>query len=176
MRRAILVTAGTAAGLAAVLTYTPRPAESAALPIALPAAPAAPSAAAAPATPVDATADAPASVPTPAPTPTPTVASAQSYVGPVIETAFGPVQVEVTVEGGTITAANALQVPSADPKSIKIGRKAIPQLQQETLVAQSADVAVVSGASYTSDGWKQSLAGALSQLPADSASSIVASS
>ncbi len=169
------MTAGTAAGLAAVLTYTPRPAESAALPIALPAAPAAPaapSAAAAPTTPVDATADAPASVPTPAPT----VASAQSYEGPVIQTAFGPVQVEVTVEGGMITAANALQVPSADPKSIKIARKAIPKLQQETLAAQSADVAVISGASYTSDGWKQSLAGALSQLPVDPTSSIVASS
>ena len=173
------MTAGTAAGLAAVLTYTPRPAESAALPIALPAAPAAPAApssAAAPTTPVDATADAPASVPTPAPTPTPTVASAQSYVGPVIETAFGPVQVEVTVEGGMITAANALQLPSSDPKSIKIAKKAIPRLQQETLAAQSANVAVISGASYTSDGWKQSLAGALSQLPVDSVAIIVASS
>ncbi len=171
------MTAGTAAGLAAVLTYTPRPAESAALPIALPAAPAAPAApssAAAPTTPVDATADAPASVPTPAPTPT--VASAQSYVGPVIETAFGPVQVEVTVEGGMITAANALQLPSSDPKSIKIAKKAIPRLQQETLAAQSANVAVISGASYTSDGWKQSLAGALSQLPVDSVAIIVASS
>ncbi len=171
------MTAGTAAGLAAVLTYTPRPAESAALPIALPAAPAAPAApssAAAPTTPVDATADAPASVPTPAPTPT--VASAQSYVGPVIETAFGPVQVEVTVEGGMITAANALQLPSSDPKSIKIAKKAIPRLQQETLAAQSANVAVISGASYTSDGWKQSLAGALSQLPVDSVAIMVASS
>jgi uncharacterized protein with FMN-binding domain len=149
MRRAILVTAGTAAGLAAVLTYTPRPAQSADLVVAEPA----------PTPSASASADSTA----------PAAPVAQTYTGPLVQTAFGPVQVSVTVEAGKITAADALQTPSADPKSLKIAKTAIPLLQQETLAAQSAEVAVVTGASYTSDGWKQSLAGAIRMIPADAA-------
>jgi uncharacterized protein with FMN-binding domain len=71
------------------------------------------------------------------------------------------VQLKVTVSGGKITTVQPVQLPSSDPKSYEISSYAAPQLQQSALTKQSANVDVVSGATYTSDGYKTALQSAL---------------
>jgi uncharacterized protein with FMN-binding domain len=100
--------------------------------------------------------------PKPSPKPTPP-AQPKTYAGNVVSTAFGPMQVSITVLDGRITDAQALQFPSADPKSVEIAKTALPKLRSETLSAQSGSIAVVSGATYTSKGWISSLQSALSK-------------
>jgi uncharacterized protein with FMN-binding domain len=79
-----------------------------------------------------------------------------------VNTRYGPVQVTLTITGTRITAAGAT-APSADAKSVQINNRAIPTLNAETVGAQSASIHAVSGASYTSDGYVQSLQSALDQ-------------
>jgi uncharacterized protein with FMN-binding domain len=86
-----------------------------------------------------------------------------SFTGTTIQTPFGPVQVKVSVENGKITAVDALQAPSGDPHSSRLSDMAIPRLIQSTLTAQSARVNAVSGATYTSMAFMQSLQSALAQ-------------
>ena len=87
----------------------------------------------------------------------------QTYTGDAVETGFGAVQVEVTVEGSTITDVTAIAVPQDDPKSSQISAYAIPELEQQAITAQSASLDGISGASYTSAGFAQSLQSALTQ-------------
>ncbi|MEU3337552.1 FMN-binding protein [Streptomyces sp. NPDC006668] len=68
----------------------------------------------------------------------------------------GPVQVQVTFEAGRITAVSMLQQPN-HPQT----RAAVPKLIAETLKAQSAEIDSVSGATVTSEGYKQSLQAAI---------------
>ena len=81
--------------------------------------------------------------------------------GPVVNTRYGPVQVRVTVEGTKIVDVQALELPSDRSKSQRISQAAGPLLRTEVLQAQTAKIHVVSGASYTSTGYAQSLQGAL---------------
>ena len=81
--------------------------------------------------------------------------------GPTSQTRYGPVQIQVTITGKKITAGKTLQHPSGDDRSIQIAADALPQLRAETLTAQSAQINSVSGATYTSEGYKRSLQGAL---------------
>jgi uncharacterized protein with FMN-binding domain len=98
------------------------------------------------------------------PIPGATAATASgSYVGSVISTPYGPVQVQVTLENGRVTAVEAVQMPANDPRSSQISQYAIPQLIQEVLQAQSAQVDAVSGATYTCRAFMQSMQSALSQ-------------
>lgn len=83
--------------------------------------------------------------------------------GNTAQTQWGPVQVQITLSGGQITAAKALQFPNGDRRSQSISQQAIPYLIQQTLSTKSANVLGVSGASYTSDGWRRSLASARSK-------------
>ncbi|MGW4169679.1 FMN-binding protein [Streptomyces chartreusis] len=76
--------------------------------------------------------------------------------GSTVNTDKGPVQVEVTFAGDRITAVRMLQQPN-HPQTTA----AVPQLVAETLEAQSADVDTVSGATITSDGYKESLQAAI---------------
>ncbi len=100
----------------------------------------------------------------PKPSPSPTEdPKPVTYVGSTASTAFGPVQVSIVVLDGRITDAQAIQYPKDDPQSIKIANKCLPKLRSETLAAQSADIATVSGASFTSQGWITSLQSALSK-------------
>jgi uncharacterized protein with FMN-binding domain len=69
--------------------------------------------------------------------------------------------VEITVTGGQITEVAAIQTPTADRKSVSINAQATPTLAAEVLVAQSADIDTVSGATYTSDSYKVSLQSAI---------------
>jgi uncharacterized protein with FMN-binding domain len=78
-----------------------------------------------------------------------------------VQTRWGPVQVRVTVKNGRITDVTAVTYPQENPKDQEINSYAIPQLRREALAAQSASIDSVSGATYTSDGYKQSLQSAL---------------
>lgn len=93
-------------------------------------------------------------------------ATSGTFTGSTVQTRYGPVQVQITVQSGKITAVQALQYPSNDPHSSQISQYAIPTLVQATLQAQSAQVNTVSGATYTSQAFLQSLQAALTQANA----------
>ncbi|HEY1668860.1 MAG TPA: FMN-binding protein [Trebonia sp.] len=156
MRRAVIVLGTTAAGLAALLSFKTHslaaPASSAA-----PAGTPAPSAgASSPAGSADgqaATATHGASAPA--------SAAARTVTGTVASTQHGPMQVQLTVAGTKITKVTLLQRTDDGAESDQIDAYAIPKLTSETLAAQSAHIDAVSGASYTSSGYIQSLQSAL---------------
>lgn len=99
-------------------------------------------------------------IPTTMGTSKPTSSASGVFAGNTAQTQWGPVQVQITVSGGKITAATALQYPNGDRRSQSIAQQSIPYLIQQTLTTNSANVVGVSGASYTSDGWRRSLASA----------------
>ncbi|WP_234306980.1 FMN-binding protein [Streptomyces sp. NRRL F-2890] len=86
-----------------------------------------------------------------------------TFTGKSIDTPFGPVQVAVTLDQGRITGVRALRTPGGDPRSEAIAAESVPRLTQEVLRAQSVHVDAVSGASYTSQGYLDSLQSALDQ-------------
>ena len=157
MKRALLIAGGTVGGLGAVLMITPPNLSKTTL-IA-----------------IDTPAPAPSATPTksgsPSAKPTvaaPTVAPTKpvggvtgSFTGSVANTRYGPVQVKITVENGKIVDAQAVQAPSGS--NDRYTQKAVPRLREQTIAAQSANVQGVSGASFTSYGWYQSLASAISK-------------
>lgn len=99
------------------------------------------------------------------------VASDQGTVaGPLINTRYGPVQVRVTVKGGVVTDVQSVQLPTGG-KSGQIADYSGPALRREALAAQGAGIDAVSGATYTSQGYSQSLQGALDQIAAGSSPS-----
>jgi uncharacterized protein with FMN-binding domain len=110
-----------------------------------PAAPAAP----APAAPAPAAPAAPAGV-------------SGTFTGGTAQTAYGPVQVQIVVQNNTITSANAIKYPTGNSHDIAIAQYAVPVLNREAVQAQSANISMVSGATYTSSGYIQSLQSALS--------------
>ena len=67
----------------------------------------------------------------------------------------------ITLTGSRITRATAVQSPDGTARSKDISSTAVPRLNQETLEAQSAAIDTVSGATYTSAGYRQSLQSAL---------------
>ena len=84
-----------------------------------------------------------------------------TFDGNTASTRWGPVQVRIVVKDGKIVSASALKSPNGDSRSRSIAAQAIPYLIQETLAAQSDQISGVGGASYTSNGWYQSLQSAL---------------
>jgi uncharacterized protein with FMN-binding domain len=80
-----------------------------------------------------------------------------TYNGSVAQTRWGPVQVAITVSGGKITDVTVPIYPNGNHRDEEINAYALPVLRQETLDAQSADVDAVSGATVTSDGYRESL-------------------
>ncbi len=151
MKRALLIAGGTVGGLGAVLAITPPNLSKTTL-IAIDTA-----------------------VPGPGATPSksgkasaaPTAAPAQpvgvsgSFTGSVANTRYGPVQVKIVVKNGKIVDAQAVQAPSGS--NDRYTQKAVPRLREQTIAAQSANVQGVSGASFTSYGWYESLASAIAQ-------------
>lgn len=81
--------------------------------------------------------------------------------GSSADTAYGPVQVQLRVRAGRIVSATAIDYPQGSGTDQQINSYAIPLLQQETVQAQSAHIDSVSGATYTSDGYRRSLQAAL---------------
>ncbi|SEB13614.1 FMN-binding protein [Leifsonia sp. 21MFCrub1.1] len=100
-------------------------------------------------------------------TPTPTASSSSSatktITGSAVDTRYGAVQVEVTFSGTTITALKTLQAPDRDGRDVEINSQALPILEQEVLASQSANIDTVSGATYTSEGYIQSVQSAIDQ-------------
>ncbi|MET8096100.1 FMN-binding protein [Streptomyces sp. NPDC005236] len=85
----------------------------------------------------------------------------RTVTGDTVQTRWGPVQVRITLKDGRITESAAVAYPSENPRDQEINSYAIPQLRREALAAQSARIDSVSGATYTSDGYKRSLQSAL---------------
>lgn len=136
MKRAIAVTAGTVAGVAAVLALNP-------------------------------SAGTVAAKPGGSGTTTPGSGSGsgtQSATGDAIDVRWGNVQVQVTLTGGRITDIASVQLPDGDGHSARISERVWPTLVQQAIEAQSSQIAGVSGASYTSYGFEQSLKSALLAL------------
>jgi uncharacterized protein with FMN-binding domain len=86
-----------------------------------------------------------------------------NYTGSVADAYYGSVQVEVTISGGKITAVKFLQYPDTHATSVAINQQAMPYLQQEAIQAQSGNVQLISGATFTSQAFIQSMNSALSQ-------------
>ena len=89
-----------------------------------------------------------------------------TYTGSAADTRFGPVQVQITVSGGVVTDVQVPVYPSENGRDQQINSRAVPILVKETLAAQSAEIDMVSGATYTSTGYRTSLQAALDEAHA----------
>jgi uncharacterized protein with FMN-binding domain len=85
------------------------------------------------------------------------------FTGPTTEMEYGPVQVAIDVRGGKITDIKALQYPVDRPRSQFINSQAVPLLRSEVLQAQSANINLISGATFTSQAFATSLQAAIEQ-------------
>ena len=167
-KRFFLIAGGTVGGLGAVLSITP-PQFGSTTGLSLGTGTSlsggttsTPAATPTPATTKKATTSTPKSTPAPVSTPKPAGVSG-TFSGATANTAYGPVQVQITVVNGKITNATALTYPISSFRDQQINQQAIPYLIQETLAAQSANIQGVGGASYTSQGWVNSLQSALAK-------------
>jgi uncharacterized protein with FMN-binding domain len=142
LRRSPIVLTATVAGTAGVLAFHPH---SPAVQTATAASPAA----------------------TPAATATATATSnsgSASATGDSIATQYGNAQVRVTVANGKIVKLQAVELQGNDPRSLQISSSAEPVLRQEVLAKQTAAVDAVSGATFTSASYMQSVQSALDKL------------
>jgi uncharacterized protein with FMN-binding domain len=156
MRRAVIVLGTTAAGLAALLSFKTHS-------LAAPAASAAPAGTPAPSTGASSSTSSTAGQAASAAHGASATASAaaRTVTGTVASTQHGPMQVQLTLAGAKIAKVTVLQRTDDGAESDQIDAYAIPKLTSETLAAQSAHIDAVSGASYTSSGYIQSLQSAL---------------
>jgi uncharacterized protein with FMN-binding domain len=92
-----------------------------------------------------------------------TTATAKTYTGGAADTRYGPVQVQIVVKKGAVTSVSAVDYPMSDPRDAQINSYAIPQLNSEAASAGSASIDMISGATYTSEGYIASLQDALNQ-------------
>ncbi len=107
----------------------------------------------------------PAAGATPPATPAPSAAvGSGTFTGDPIDTPYGTVQIALVVQAGQIVDVTALQLPSDRRLSAQISAEAGPLLRNQVLRAQSANINGVSGASYTSYGYWESLQSALAQM------------
>lgn len=90
-------------------------------------------------------------------------AATKTVTGASVDTQWGPVQVKITVSGGKITNATAVVYPQNNSRDQEINAVAIPTLQQESVGRNNANIDMVSGATYTSQGFIGSLQDALNQ-------------
>ncbi|MDQ2827062.1 MAG: FMN-binding protein [Actinomycetota bacterium] len=157
MRRALAAFFATVAGMALLLGYKTSPG------------PGVGQVAAAPPPPATATTEPPLS-----PSPTTRAPSATSappapagsgptgtFTGPVVNTRYGPVQVQVTLTAGKLTDVRAGELPVGRSRSASLSDLAAPILRSEALAAQGSHIDSVSGASITSRAYAQSLQAAL---------------
>ncbi len=91
----------------------------------------------------------------------PGAAGTSTVAGDAVDTRYGPVQVQITLANGKVTAADVLQVPKQSRNDQMINSRAVPILDAEAVSAQSAKVDAVSGATVTSDGYAESLQSAI---------------
>ena len=135
MKRALLIAGGTIGGLGAVLMITPPN--------------------------LSETTQVAGGIPQVDPTAAPTNAAPETFTGDAVTMRYGIVQVKITVQGGKIVDAQAVQAPTGS--NDRYTQKAVPRLREQTIAAQSANIQGVSGASFTSYGWYTSLASAIAK-------------
>jgi uncharacterized protein with FMN-binding domain len=95
----------------------------------------------------------------------PAVAPGRPVDGTLVRTRFGPIQLRISLRNGKITDVTAITAPSGDPRTDQINAAALPKLRERALSAQSADIETVSGATYTSAGYRESLQAAIDKTP-----------
>jgi uncharacterized protein with FMN-binding domain len=149
MKRAVGVTALTVVGVAWILTYKVAPHQLS--PVAL--MPPTPEGEASPST-------SPSATPRPSPTPTPAAPSG-TFTGVDVPNRFGDVVVRIVLSRGHMTDVQAVTLPTDRAESAYISQQAGPMLRTEALQAQSANIDIISGATYTSESYAQSLESAL---------------
>ncbi len=135
MKRALLIAGGTIGGLGAVLMITPPN--------------------------LSETTQIAGGIPQVDPSAAPTNAAPETFTGDAVTMRYGIVQVKITVQGGKIVDAQAVQAPTGS--NDRYTQKAVPRLREQTIAAQSANIQGVSGASFTSYGWYTSLASAIAK-------------
>ena len=140
MKRALLIAGGTIGGLGAVMMITPPN--------------------------LSETTQVAGVIPQTDPTAKPTAAAPAgatdgTFTGDPTTIRYGTVQVKITVQGGKIVDAQAVQAPTGS--NDRYTQKAVPRLREQTIAAQSANIQGVSGASFTSYGWYTSLASAIAK-------------
>jgi uncharacterized protein with FMN-binding domain len=86
-----------------------------------------------------------------------------TVTGPVVQTRFGPVQIQISFSNGSIADVQALQLPNDRQRSAQISSYVAPILRQEVLTAQGAQIDLISGATYTSYAYEQSVQAILDQ-------------
>ncbi len=149
MRRAPIVITATIVGLIGVLEFHSRPSAVTAIPAAGTASPRSGTGSAAP----------------PKAGPSSQPSGTRTAVGPQVNYSWGVLSVRVTASGTKITKVGIASLDDGgNPRSQFIDQQSIPMLEQQALQAQSANIQGVSGASYTSAGFQQSLQGALHEL------------
>ena len=89
-----------------------------------------------------------------------------TYQGSVEDAYYGNVLVSATISGGKIKSVKFLQYPNSHSTSVYINQQAMPYLQQEAIQAQNSNVNIISGATFTSQAFTQSLSTALSKAQA----------
>jgi len=89
-------------------------------------------------------------------TPKPAKPSGQ-FTGDTVDTRWGPVQVAIEVKNGRVVNSDVVQYPHDNQRDLEINQVAVPILNQEVVDRQSANIDGVSGATVTSDGYRQSL-------------------
>lgn len=92
-----------------------------------------------------------------------TTSGTVTVVGSTVQTPYGPLQLSVTFSGSKITNVQALQYPNWHGYSVQLNQYAIPQLNQQAVAANSANINGVSGATFTSQAYAQSLQAAIDQ-------------
>ena len=135
MKRALLIAGGTIGGLGAVLMITPPN--------------------------LSETTQVAGGIPQVDPSAAPTNAAPETFTGDAVTMRYGIVQVKITVQGGKIIDAQAVQAPTGS--NDRYTQKAVPVLREQTIAAQSANIQGVSGASFTAYGWYTSLASAIAK-------------
>lgn len=151
MKRAPIVIAGTVAGLVAVLEFHSTPAKVSLAGSTLPSATTGGSSTGGSTTGGQAAGS--------------STSGTRTMTGPQVNYNWGVLSVKVTVSRGKITKVGLAYLDDgSNPRSQYIDQQSIPLLEQETLQAQSANIQGVSGASYTSAGFTQSLQSALHSL------------
>ena len=176
MRRALLASAGTVVGLAALLGYKSTGSvnfQKVAVGTTTPS-PGSPSPGTGTAPPTTATTpttgapsstgkpSAPAAGPT-APTTTTAPSPTGTYTGQDVQYNYGDIQLAVNLKAGRISSISVVRNGAIDGRSQTINSYAVPILEQEAVAAQGLNFYAVSGATFTSDAFAQSLQSALQQ-------------
>ncbi len=88
-------------------------------------------------------------------------AAATTVLGSLVTNQYGQLRVKLTVKAGKITNVGFTTFTAGDGHSVEIDQSAVPILIQETIAAQSAQIQGVSGATYTTSSYEQSLQAAI---------------